>query len=219
MIGKLITFEGVEGCGKSTQMEEASRFLSGKKIPLVVTREPGGTAIGNEIRNILLNRDHHRMAILTELFLYLAVRAQHVKEIIRPALEAGKIILCDRFHDSTLAYQGYGRGLDLEMISDLNALATDGITPDLTILLDIDPEEGLRRAKQRSAQLFSDPRLDRFEEDTLEFHRRIRTGYLALAERNPQRFVLIPAADTQDKVSSRIVEALKRFLKEHDEQL
>jgi len=217
--GKFISFEGVEGCGKSTQMEEACRFLAEKKIPLVATREPGGTTIGNEIRTILLNRAHRRMEALTELLLYLAARAQHVEEVIRPALEAGKIVLCDRFHDSTLAYQGYGRGLDLDMILKLNALATDGIVPDLTFLLDIDVEEGLARARQRSAQTSSHPRLDRFEEDTLEFHRRIRAGYLTLAMQNPHRFVLIPAAGTPGDVSSRVLGTLERFLKESHEQL
>ncbi|MBI3014167.1 MAG: dTMP kinase [Candidatus Tectomicrobia bacterium] len=224
MTGKFITFEGVEGCGKSTQMEEAYRFLAGKKIPIVATREPGGTTIGNEIRNILLNRAHHGMQALTELLLYLAARAQHVKEVIRPALEAGKIVLCDRFHDSTLAYQGYGRGIDMDTISKLNALATDGIVPDLTFLLDIDVEEGLERARQRSAQMSAGThrvgaRLDRFEEDTLEFHRRIRAGYLTLAMQDPRRYVLIPAAGTPDDVRSRVLETLGRFLKEHYERL
>lgn len=215
MTGKLITFEGGEGCGKSTQVEEVSRFLARAGVPLLVTREPGGTAIGDEVRAILLNRCHRGMTALAELFLYLAARSQHVREVIRPALEAGKVVLCDRFHDSTVAYQGYGRGLDLDLVRELNARALDGIRPDLTFVLDLEVEEGLKRAKERSARRISDPDQDRFEEDAIEFHRRVRAGYRKLAEQESGRIVLIPAAGTRAEVSSRLRQSLERFLREH----
>ena len=155
------------------------------------TRDPGGTAIGNQVRELLLNGDNVRMSALAELFLYEASRAQLVQEVVRPALTAGRIVLCDRFTDSTFAYQGYGRGLDLDLVERLNAVAADGLRPDLTFLLDLDPAVGLARAAERLAHP-RQPR-DRLEGEVLEFHQRVRAGYLALAAREPERVVVLDA--------------------------
>ena len=144
-----ITFEGIEGCGKTTQVERLDRLLEERRIPHLVTREPGGTRLGGYIRGILLDRDHGEMEGLTELLLYGADRAQHVAEVIRPALAAGRWIVCDRFADATAAYQGYGRGQDLDLIRRLNLAATQGVWPDLTVLLDCPVEVGLERARRR----------------------------------------------------------------------
>jgi dTMP kinase len=191
MSGFFITFEGGEGSGKTTQLKALLAHIRALQGEAVQTRDPGGTAIGNQVRDLLLNGDNVRMSALAELFLYEASRAQLVQEVIRPALAAGRIVLCDRFTDSTYAYQGYGRGLDLDLVERLNAVAADGLRPDLTFLLDLDPAVGLARAAERLAH----PRQqrDRLEGEVLEFHQRVRAGYRALAAREPERVVVLDA--------------------------
>jgi len=186
MGGLFITFEGVEGSGKSTQLTALALRLKGMDWEVVETREPGGTRIGDQIRQILLKRRNHGMTLVTELLLYVASRAQLTQEVIEPSLEAGRIVLCDRFADATLAYQGYGRNLPLDLIDRLNRLATQGISPHLTLLLDLDPEVGLKRIAQERD-------LDRLEGEELAFHRRVREGYLKLAEQEPDRIKVVAA--------------------------
>lgn len=211
MRGLFITFEGVEGSGKSTQRRRLAESLRKAGQPVVETREPGGTAIGEAIRSVLLNARNRDMTPETELFLYLASRAQLTREVIAPALREGAIVLCDRFADATVAYQGYGRGLDLHLIVAVNRLATGGVMPDRTFLLDLDPVEGLSRVKERRQTSLLDPSLDRLEAETLEFHYRVRKGYLTLAQGEPHRFRVIDAAASEETVAQAIrgeVEAL-----------
>jgi dTMP kinase len=202
-LGLFITFEGIEGSGKTTQIRRLKRYLTERGIPCVVTREPGGSPIGEKIRNILLNPDHGQIAPLTELLLYEAARSQHVEEVIKPLLKKGTVILCDRFSDASLAYQGYGRGIELELIKKLNRLATDRIQPDVTFLLDCPPRVGLRRAIDRN-QRGETAKEDRFERESLSFHRRVRKGYLALAKPHPKRVKLIDAGQGEGKVFETI---------------
>lgn len=190
-MANFITFEGIEGCGKSTQAEILSRALQTETgCQVVATREPGGCPIANQIRAILLDADNKALVPLAELLLYAAARAQHVAEVIRPALAEGKIVLCDRFTDATTAYQGHGRSLDLTLIENLAQLATGGLTPDLTILLDCPEEVGINRAMAR-INATSGAREERFEQESLRFHQAVRKGYLKLAAENPARFVVI----------------------------
>jgi len=206
-----ITFEGIEGCGKTTQIALLAEWLTTRtgQAP-VLTREPGGCPIANQVRGILLDSANHAMTGRTELFLYAAARAQHVAEVIRPALEAGKIVLCDRYSDATIAYQGYGRGLPLSMIMELDTLATEGTIPDLTLLLDFAPQTGLERACQRNAAA-KGPDEGRFEQEALTFHQRVRDGYLCLAKENP-RFCIVDATGTKEVVAERIRTAVARHL-------
>ena len=191
MPGFFITFEGGEGSGKTTQLKALLAPVRALQGEAIQTRDPGGTAIGNQVRELLLNGENVRMLALAELFLYEASRAQLVQEVIRPALAAGRIVLCDRFTDSTVAYQGYGRGLNLDLVERLNAVAADGLRPDLTFLLDLDPAVGLARAAERLAHPRQQP--DRLEGEVLEFHQRVRTGYRALAAREPEWVVILDA--------------------------
>ncbi|MBX7255285.1 MAG: dTMP kinase [Candidatus Hydrogenedentes bacterium] len=195
--GCFITFEGVEGCGKSTQLALLKDYLESRGCSVDVTREPGGTPIAEAIRGVLLDPVHREMTSVTELLLYAAARAQHVAERIRPALDAGKVVLCDRFADSTTAYQGAGRALSPETIAALHRIATGGVWPDLTIVLDIDPEEGLKRAMARRG-------LDRIENESIEFHRRVREGFLALSRSEPERVVPIDGARGVDAVAADV---------------
>ena len=198
-----ITFEGIEGSGKTTQITRLADWLrSHFKLDPVVTREPGGCAISDQIRGILLDAANVAMNEQAELLLYAAARAQHVAQIIRPALVGGKIVLCDRYSDATLAYQGFGRGLPRPLIEEINRLATLGTVPDLTLLLDFDAEIGLGRARQRNSAS-TGPNEDRFEQENLEFHRRIREGYLALAAAH-DRFCVIDAEGEPDQIANRI---------------
>jgi dTMP kinase len=205
-----ITFEGGEGSGKSTQIKKIADLLTQKNIPHLLTREPGGTEIGTEIRNILLHQKNHTLSPVAELMLYAADRAQHVEEMIRPALKEGKIVLCDRFADATVAYQGYGRKLDLELIAQLNEIATQGVKPDLTFLLDIPVEIGLSRAKKRLAQEKSHE--GRLEAEAVEFHERVRRGYLDLAKNKPKRFCVVDATGDVEKLHQEIVKHLSPLL-------
>jgi len=202
MPGLFITFEGGEGSGKTTQLKALLAVLRGSGIEAVETRDPGGTAVGKQIRELLLDREQVRMEAAAELFLYQASRAQLVAEVIRPALAQGRVVLCDRFCDSTVAYQGYGRGLDLTLIAQLNAVATGGLAPDLTFLLDLEPGQGLERASQREQQLRQ--RQDRMERELLAFHQRVRDGYRAIAAAEPRRVVVVDGARGMTEIEGDI---------------
>lgn len=205
-----ITFEGIEGSGKSTQVRRLYEHLAGRNLPALLTREPGGCSIADAIRAILLDPSNQAMTARTELLLYAAARAQHVDQVIRPALAAGTTVLCDRFTDATLAYQGGGRALDRRLIDTLNAIATDGLHPDLTLLLDFPAEEGLQRARQRNQtdNLLAE---GRFELEALDFHRRVRAAYLELASRE-SRFRLIDASGSPDEVWTRVARTVEHFM-------
>ena len=205
-----ITFEGIEGSGKSTQIRRLHDYLTAHGQAVLMTREPGGCAIADAIRAILLDPANQAMTARTELLLYAAARAQHVEQVIRPALAAGTTVLCDRFFDATTAYQGGGRGLDQPLIETLNAIATDGLCPDLTLLLDFAAEDGLRRARQRNhdSNLLDE---GRFELETIDFHRRVRQSYLQLAGSEP-RFRIIDATGGPDEVAIRIKATVEGFL-------
>jgi len=202
---RFITFEGGDGTGKTTQIRALENYLTSQGKTCVITREPGGTALGAMLRRVLLEAGEAPIARSSELFLYLADRAQHVSEVIRPAVAAGSTVLCDRFTDSTLAYQGYGRGLDLPLLRQFNSVADDGMRPDLTLLLDCPIEVGLGRTVGRQAKSLSDaPKEDRFEREKLEFHERVRAGYLELARQEPDRFRVVDASQSADDVSRAI---------------
>ncbi|HRZ17192.1 MAG TPA: dTMP kinase [Candidatus Hydrogenedentes bacterium] len=194
MKGLFITLEGIEGCGKTTQLRLLSEHLEQRGAGVTVTREPGGTPLAEALRGLLLDPATGGISPLSELMMYAAARAQHVDAVIRPALERGGVVLCDRFCDSTLAYQGGGRGICMDEIRTLNALATGGLAPDLTLLFDLPVEEGLARALQRIAGRDGGAREDRFEREHLDFHRRIREGYLAVARQEPGRVKILDAS-------------------------
>jgi dTMP kinase len=199
-----ITFEGAEGCGKSTQARALWQRLVRRGIPAVLTYEPGGTALGNRLRYVLKRRLQDKISALGELFLFAACRIQLVNEVIRPSLEQAKVVICDRFSDSTTVYQGYGRGLNLETIEDINDLATEGIRPDLTVLLDIPPQKGLSRKGSRSN--------DRFEAENIAFHHKIRDGYLKLAAEEPERWLVIDATLPKAEIGKIIWERVDRLI-------
>lgn len=191
--GKLITFEGIDGCGKTTQLRLLAEELTGQGFSVVATREPGGTELGLKIRSALLDGGKGSVEPLAELLLYAADRAHHVRRVVEPALAAGQIVLSDRFYDATTVYQGYARGFELSLVNQLNELATGGLKPDLTLLFDLDVETGLSRTHKRGAESVQPDRLDR---EPLAFHQQVRAAYLELARQNPQRFRIIPAAGT-----------------------
>ncbi|AJF06421.1 dTMP kinase [Geoalkalibacter subterraneus] len=206
-----ITFEGIEGSGKTTQIKRLTETLRLQGRSVVTTREPGGCAIADAIRAILLDARNNALVPRAELLLYAAARAQHVEEVIRPALNQNRIVLCDRFSDATLAYQGHGRRLPLDMVRQLNALAIDDIHPHLTLLFDLPVETGLSRAMERIAR--SDgPAEDRFEQESLAFHQRIREGYLELARQSPERFRLIRADAPPQDVTRQVLSAVNDAL-------
>ena len=200
---RFVSFEGGDGTGKTTQIHALEDYLVQQGRACVVTREPGGTSLGKLIRQVLLEVSDHEIASSTELFLYLADRAQHVNEIIRPALAAGKIVLCDRFTDSTLAYQGYGRGIDLKLLGQFNDVADGAVRPDLTFLLDCPVTVGLGRTNQRPS-VEGQPREDRFERETIDFHEKIRAGFLAMARAEPARFRVIDTTRAAAEVTGEI---------------
>ena len=204
-----ITFEGIDGCGKSTQVSRFEATLRERGISSVVTREPGGTKIGEAIRGILLNSDNAHMVPLAELFLYAADRAQHVREVIRPALEAGKWVICDRYFDATTVYQGAILGHHEKLIELLNREATLGCEPEITFLLDCPAEVGLQRRTEREMH---DKGRDRFERKTLDFHIKIRYGYLALANKYRDRFRIIDSTLPEDQVARKIREVISPYL-------
>lgn len=192
-----ITFEGVEGCGKSTQIEHTAHYMMGKGMEVVVTREPGGTPVGEAIRAILLDPDHAGMSAMTEVLLYAAARAQHVDQLIRPALARGAVVISDRFADSTTAYQGAARQLGVELISELHSMATRRCWPDLTLVLDLDPRIGMARVVEKRA-------LDRIEQEPMAFHDAVRQSFVMLAELEPDRMKIIDAAQPIETVSAAI---------------
>lgn len=208
----LITFEGVEGSGKTTQILRLKRYLTQKGIPCKVTREPGGTPIGEKIRKILLDPYHREIIPTCELLLYEAARAQHVEEVIQPLLKKEGVILCDRFSDASIAYQGYGRKIDLRWVERLNRLSTQGIKPDLTILLDCPEDTGLKRALSRNRRL-SNEREGRFEREKIQFHHRVRRGYLTLAKKESNRVKVIDTRGGEEKVFEKIKKIINHFLK------
>lgn len=206
MVGKLIVFEGVEGSGKSTQIELTRQWLeqnSSKQV--TVTRQPGGTELGRELRRLLLEVQSYELDAMAELLLYAADRAQHIAQLIKPKLAAGTIVLCDRYTDSTIAYQGYGRGLDLTAIETLNRLATGGLEPDVTIWFDLDVEIGLNRARARANPGLPDELiLDRLEQDTIDFHKAVQQGYRQLATSSGKIIHPVDASLSLEAVQSQI---------------
>jgi len=203
--GLFITFEGGEGCGKSTQLKILEAHLEAKGYEVVTTREPGGTPAAEAIREFLLDPANDTLSPVAELLLYEAARAQHVSERILPALDAGKIVLSDRFYDSTTAYQGAGRGLGLEDVVRLHAVATGGLTPDLTILIDVPAALGLSRATQGGS--------DRIERETMDFHERVRAEFLRLAEAEPERIRVVDGAKSIDEGAAVIRELVDNLLR------
>lgn len=210
-----ITLEGIEGSGKTSQIPAIVDYLTKTGHDCLTTREPGGTPIGGKIRSILLDPDNTDLASTTELLLYAADRVQHLETVILPALDTGKSVVCDRYFDATLAYQGYARGLDRELIDNLHQLACRGLKPDFTLLLDLPPETGLARAWHRIDANAQNVRESRFEAEALTFHQRVREGYLALAQSEPQRFAVIDADKDEKTVGSRIEEALSTFIERY----
>jgi dTMP kinase len=202
--GFFITFDGVEGCGKTTQLRLLHEFLTARGYAVTATREPGGTPIGDRIRRLVLSPGAFAIDGKTELMLYEASRAQHMCEVIGPALSNGTIVLCDRFGDATLAYQGYAQGLPLDCIESLNRFATGNRSPDLTILLDCPVELGLERTRERAARTGQDATEDRFEQKDLDFHRRVRQGYLAIARENSCRFAVVDGGGDRDAIQKTI---------------
>ncbi|MCE5210718.1 MAG: dTMP kinase [Deltaproteobacteria bacterium] len=211
-MGKLITFEGIEGSGKSTQIKLVAEYLSRKNVELVVTQEPSGTDIGRKIGSILFNRGHGHLCAEAEMFLFCAARAQHVREIIMPALEQNKVVLCDRFSDATYAYQGFGRGLNQEFIRLMNDYSAMLLKPDLTLLFDLPVEIGLERATARNNKLKEPAATDRFERENMDFHRRIREGYLDILKREPQRFRLIDAGRDVEAIQKEVRRCIGDFI-------
>ena len=205
--GVFITFEGIEGCGKSTQAKRLGKTLDRLGIAHVMTLEPGGTAIGRHVRRVLLDSRNKALTPLSELMLYAADRAQHVEEIIKPALRSGKWVICDRFSDATVVYQGAARGQDKKLIRLLNTIVTQGIRPHLTFLLDCPVEVGLRRALERNMK-----GQDRFEREALSFHRKVRNGYLDLARKNKKRFVILDAGASRKEIETEILRHVEQFL-------
>lgn len=207
--GWFVTFEGPEGSGKSTQCRMLIDLLVSRNIPAVLTREPGGTDIGQQIRKIILDPQNKTLTSCTELLLYFADRAQHVAEYIRPAIKEGKIVISDRYTDATWAYQGYGRGLDRKAIKFLNAFTTDRLKPDLTFLLDVNLEKGLDRARTNKTEFNTPGQGDRIERESLDFYRKVMAGYRVLMKKERGRFVYISGEDSIDAIHARIVDALR----------
>ena len=206
MKGLFITLEGGDGAGKSTQIRNIERFFTEKGLVVVHTREPGGTPISEKLRDILLDNDNSEMFAETEMLIYAASRAQHVRELVIPALERGEIVICDRFVDSSVAYQAYGRELG-DMVSEVNRYATGGLRPDITFWLDIDPAAGRARAARAGE-------LDRLELEKLDFHYRVYEGYKKIAENEPDRVRRIDASDTVENICSNIYECLEELCRE-----
>ncbi|MFH1096202.1 MAG: dTMP kinase [Candidatus Desantisbacteria bacterium] len=204
MAGIFITFEGIECCGKSTQALLLTEYLKKKGYPVIHTREPGGTIIGESIRKILLDTQNSAMNNLTENLLYIASRVQHIHEVIQPALLSNKIVICDRFIDATLAYQGYARGIDIPLIHRLHELVIENISPDITILLDILSEQGYLRAINK--------RLDRIEQENIEFHNKVRYGYLQIAQLEPDRVKIIDGSKGIDDVHQMVCNCVDKTL-------
>jgi len=205
MKGKFISFEGIEGTGKSTQAKLLQQGLLGLGHEVTLTEEPGGTLISLRIREILLSVDHTNMKPLTELLLYNAARAQHIEEVILPALNRGAVVITDRFTDSTFAYQGYGRGIDLKLLESIDRIATNGLRPDMTMLLDLDVETGLKRNRRIN-------KTDRLELEDVEFHERVRKGYHELAAKEPERIKVLDASVGIEELKIIIARIIPDFI-------
>ena len=206
MKGKFISFEGIEGTGKSTQAKLLQQGLLGLGHEVILTEEPGGTLISLRVREILLSVDHTNMKPLTELLLYNAARAQHIEEVILPALNRGAVVITDRFTDSTFAYQGYGRGIDLDLLESIDKIATNGLRPDITVLLDLDVETGLKRNRRIN-------KTDRLELEDVEFHERVRKGYHELAAKEPERIKVLDASVGIEEINIVIAGIIADFLR------
>ena len=200
--GLFITLEGADGCGKTTQLNLLKEYLTSRGYEIVVTREPGGKGLGEKLREILLNYDGE-VSDRCEAFLYLADRAQNIDTIIKPAINSGKIVLCDRLTDSSVAYQGYGREQNIDNINMLNELAVNGVHPDLTIVFDIDTETSMARVGAEK---------DRLESAGIEFHKRVRNGYLEIAKKNPQRIKVVDASQTIEDVQRDVIKIIEEVL-------
>lgn len=199
--GLFITFEGVDGCGKTTQINLLSEYLQKQGYEVLLTREPGGKGLGEKLREILLNYDGE-VSDRCESFLFLADRAQHIDTIVNPAVQQGKIVLCDRHTDSTVAYQGYGRGLDIETINNLNSIATNGRKPDLTFIFDIDTETSMKRIGKNQ---------DRMESAGIEFQTKVRNGYLEIAKQEPERVKVIDATKSIEEIHGNVLKYIKNL--------
>lgn len=203
MKGKFISFEGIDGCGKTTQIKFLEEYLLKQGYNILVLREPGGTKVGEKVRDILLDKNNF-ISPVTEMLLYASSRAQLVEEKILPAIEEGKIVLLDRFVDSSYVYQGYARDLGIEKVKIVNEIATMGILPDVTIYIDITPEEAMKRRGKREA--------DRLEKESWEFHKKVREGYIKLVKEFPKRFVFIDGMQELMKVHQDIIDVVKKYL-------
>jgi dTMP kinase len=208
-----ISFEGIEGSGKTSHVRHTAEFLRDKGHDCVITREPGGTRIGEKIRAILLDPLSKDMDPLTELLLYTADRSQHVNECILPLLADGKTVLCDRYFDATMAYQGFARGIDIGLIENVHLMLFENLKPDLTILLDLPAELGLSRAWKQINKGARNNEETRFEEETLSFHKKVRSGYLEIARLEPERFRIIDASDKEKDVREKIIKTLSDAMK------
>lgn len=210
--GRLISFEGLDGAGKTTQMGLMERWLEARGVSYVRTREPGGTPLGLEIRHLLLNRPDLAITPLAEAFLFQADRAQHFATLVIPALRAGKLVITDRCFDASIAYQGYARGVGVELVEHLSMLATQGYKPDLTILLDLDPSEVHRRTDTASDQSGTREKQTRFDAEAEAFHTRVQEGFRALARAHPERIKVVDASHSQEEIHQEIVGLVKPLL-------
>lgn len=204
-VGIFISIEGIEGTGKSTQAKMLAKYFSARGYKTVLTEEPGGTIISRHIRKLLLSTRNKKMDYLTELFLYNAARIQHIREKIIPAIEKGKIVITDRFSDSTVAYQGFGRGIDLKLIDSIDKIATNRLRPDITILLDINVKTGLKRNRRIN-------KTDRLELEDIRFHERVRKGFLKLAAKEPKRIKLVKASKGIEEIHREILRIVNKIL-------
>jgi len=211
MKGFFITLEGIEGTGKSTQAKALYDSLTEMGYPTVFSREPGGTRIGNLIREILINPEYHEMCVLTEIFLFAAARAQHVEQLLRPKLEEGYVVICDRFADSSVAYQGYGRNVPLALIREINSAATWSIQPDLTFFLDLEPETALHRVRLRVEETETIP--DRLEREQLDFFHKVRNGYRRIAQEEPHRIRWLDATLEPEALHKKITDLCLREMR------
>jgi dTMP kinase len=210
--GRLISFEGLDGAGKTTQMDLLEQWLQSRGVPYVRTREPGGTALGVEIRHLLLNRPELAITPLAEAFLFQADRAQHFATLVLPALREGKLVISDRCFDASIAYQGYARGVGVELVEQLSMLATQGYKPDLTILLDLDPSEVHRRTTLGNDQSGKREERTRFDAEAEEFHKRVQEGFRALARAHPERIKVIDATHSPREIHEEIVALVEPLL-------
>jgi len=213
-MGLFLVFEGIEGCGKTTQIGLLKSYFESRQITSVVTREPGGTAIGEEIRKIFLHSGNQEITALTELLLVTAARVQHVHQVIGPALAGGGVVVCDRFFDATVAYQGYAGGLALDTIYQAHELFLHAFTPDVTLLLDCPVEVGLERSRARNIQTGRQMAEGRFEDKALAFHSRVRQGYLSIAQGDPERFRIIDGQQSVVQIHRDVCAAVAAVLKE-----